>query len=68
MTKSSRLPLWELNLYRVSITLSFYAIAYLLYPRRLLGLLRNLVRPSFSAQNLLEQRLYENYRRMTSPS
>ncbi len=49
-----------------NFALSVSAIAYLLYPRRLVGLLRNLVRPSFSAQNLLEQRLYENYRRMTT--
>ncbi|MEX2208896.1 MAG: radical SAM protein [Myxococcota bacterium] len=67
VSKSSRLPLWELNLYRVAITVLFYAIAYLLYPRRLARLLRSSIRPgTFSAQNLLEQRLYENYRRMRS--
>jgi len=67
VSKASRLPLWELNLYRVAITLSFYVIAYLRHPRRLARLLHSVFRPGrFSAQSLLEQRLYENYQRITS--
>jgi hypothetical protein len=52
VSKSSRLPLWELNLCRVSIAILFDAIAYLLYPRRLARLLRTSIRREpFSAQN-----------------
>jgi radical SAM superfamily enzyme YgiQ (UPF0313 family) len=59
----TRLPLWELNLYRLLMTLGFYAISYGRRPRRLWRLALDTVTPGFSPRNLLEQRLYEMAKR-----
>ena len=56
---SSQIPLRELNFYRTMGGGLFYLISYTIRPARLFHLVRNILRPGFSAQNMLEQRLFE---------
>lgn len=55
----SDVPPWQLNAYRVLLTLGFYAVAYGSRPRRVVSLIKGLWSGNYQAANFLEQRLGE---------
>jgi radical SAM superfamily enzyme YgiQ (UPF0313 family) len=59
----SDIPPWQLNAYRVLLTLGFYAVAYGSRPRRIVALVKGLWSGDYQAANFLEQRLGEAWQR-----
>ena len=59
---NSRIPAFELATYRLSFVLLTYAISYLLYPRRVLRTIRNLVGGGNLA-TVFENRLQDTFQR-----
>jgi radical SAM superfamily enzyme YgiQ (UPF0313 family) len=55
----------SLAFYRLVVYLVFYSTAYLVYPKRLLRVVKSIMSATFKPANVIEQRLYDIYARRT---